>query len=127
MEVRRLIRFGTVGAATAVLYFGLLALFLHYWRMDYRFAVTIAYIISVGFHFLSNRRFTFDAQQHSAFVQLARYLILVGLSYVLTISIVAFVVERMKVDVMWAVAAAVAATTVIGFLASRYWIFRTGR
>ena len=124
-DIRKGIRFAIVGATTAAIYFGLLAILVEYVHLDYRLAVTVAYVVAVGFHFLSNRRFTFRAHEAKALPQLLRYLVLVGVSYLVTLTVVTIAVEVLRTDPMWGVVLAAAATMGLGFVVSKFWIFQS--
>ena len=124
-DIRKGIRFAIVGAGTAAVYFGLLAVLVEYAHADYRLAVTAAYVVAVGFHFLSNRRFTFRAHEAKPLPQLLRYLVFFGVSYLVTLTVVTIAVKVLRTDPMYGVIVAAAATMGLGFLISKFWIFQS--
>jgi putative flippase GtrA len=123
-ELRNLALFLFVGAAAAGVYFGLLALFLEVIHLDYRISVSAAYLLAVTFHFLSNRYITFRASGNEITPQVVRYLVVVGVNYVLTLAIVFVVVEILRSSAYIGVALSVTVTVIFSYAASRAWIFR---
>ncbi|MGZ5080045.1 MAG: GtrA family protein [Usitatibacter sp.] len=113
-----------VGGATALVYFGRLALLLDVARIDYRIGASIAYVMAVSFHFLANRHLTFRSREESLPHQLARYLSLVGFNYVIMLAIVSFAVAILGWNAYGGSVVAIAVTTCVGYLLSRVWVFR---
>lgn len=113
-----------VGGITAVIYFGLLAVFLDILSVDYRAGVSVAYITAVSFHFFANRRLTFRANHEKPFQQIVRYLPMVTLNYILTVAIVTASVEMLRLSPYVGAAAGIVVTTGIGFFISKAWVFR---
>jgi putative flippase GtrA len=116
--------FSIVGLGAAGVYFGTLAVFLEYLRLDYRIAVSASYFLGVIFHFLVNKLVTFKDRTPRAFVgQALRYLVLVLVNYILTIAVVTLVVERIGYPPYVGVVFSMCLTVVTGYLVARYWIF----
>lgn len=66
--------FSLVGATGAGIYFLILAVLLEILAIDYRAAVTIAYLLGMIFHFLTNKLLTFKNRELAATTtQLFRY------------------------------------------------------
>jgi putative flippase GtrA len=125
-DVRKSFRFALVGAATAIIYFGLLATLMRYAGLNYRWAVTAAYIAGVSFHFAANRRYTFEAHGQPLAPQAVRYVVLIVINYIVMLAVVTGLVEIFGVVPPVAVCVAVAVTTGTGFLLARFWVFRLG-
>jgi putative flippase GtrA len=122
-ELRNLALFLFIGAAAAGIYFGLLALFLEGFHLDYRISVSAAYVLTVTFHFLSNRHLTFRARGYEITPQVVRYLIVVGVNYVLTLAVVFVVVEILQSNTYIGVALSVPVTVIFSYVASKVWVF----
>lgn len=124
-EIWAFLLFAIVGLATAGVNFIALALLLEMLKLDYRVAVSVAYIAGVVFHFVANKSITFKQRNlidiHN---QIARYLVLVAINYLLTIAIVIFVVEVLVFAPYMGLLLSMGATIVTGYLLSRFWVFK---
>ena len=125
-DLRKGLRFAVVGAITALIYFVLLSGLMRYGAMDYRWAVTIAYVAAVSFHFVANRRYTFRAHDAPAARQAVRYLALLALNYVVMVAVATGLVELFGFAPLIGAGAAVAVTTVVAFALAHSWVFRVG-
>lgn len=123
-EYRQIARFLAVGALTALIYFGLLALLLEGINLNYRYAVSIAYFCGVAFHFLSNRQFTFRSHDHGLPGQILKYCAMVGINYAITIAVVDVIVRLLHFSPYVGAACAIGITVVTGYLLARFWVFR---
>jgi putative flippase GtrA len=126
MFEQRFLKFGLVGAATAAIYFLVLAFHLEGLGADYNLAVSIAYIVSVVFQFIANKHFTFKSETTNVPLQLAKYLVLLLINYLVTILVVRFVVENLGLTAYHGVLASVPLIMVVGYLLSKPWIFKKG-
>lgn len=113
-----------MGGITAVIYFGLLAIFLDIMSLDYRMGVSVAYITAVAFHFFANRRLTFSSRNERPFRQVVRYLLMVAFNYLLTVMLVTVSVEKLGLSPYMGAAVAIVVTTGLGFFISKVWVFR---
>ena len=120
----RFMRFLTVGGAAALVQFAALAFCLHVLDFWYQFAVGVAYILSVVFHFLANRRFTFQLNVDPQFEEVFRYLTLVVGNLVITLIVTVFVIEVLGLTAYMATVISIAATIGVTFVASKYWVFK---
>ena len=118
------IKFGLVGAVTAVIYFIVMWFLMSVLNFGYIFAVSMAYIVSTLFHYLANRHFTFSAQAGQHSWQLARYMVLWILNYIITIIVISISVEHLGLSAYLGVCAAVVITVLVGYFMSRYWVFK---
>lgn len=113
-----------VGGLTALIYFGFIALGVEILELDYRIAVSAAYVIAVSFHFLSNRKFTFRVADSRVIRQSIRYMSVLMINYLITISIVSLLVGKHGVSTYLSAAVSIVVTVGIGYLASKFWVFR---
>lgn len=117
-------KFGFVGFVTAVIYFALMWFLDFVMSLQYKVGVSIAYLVSTTFHFLANRYFTFSASDGHQGSQLVRYMVLWLVNYLLTMAVVSFCVEVIKLSPYLGVCLAVLITNTTGFILSRNWVFK---
>ena len=120
----RFMRFLMVGVAAALVQFAVLAFCLHVLDFRYQFAVGVAYISSVIFHFLANRRFTFQLNFDLQFEEVFRYLTLVVGNLVITLLVTVFVIEVLGLTAYMATVFSIAVTIGITFVVGKYWVFK---
>lgn len=118
-----LVRFLAVGASAAALQLLALWLLLRGLGLQYQAATLAAYAVSVVYHFLANRYFTFRASGAPRGRELWRYAVLVAANAALTLAVVSACVELAGTTPYLGTLAAIAATVALGFVASRYWVF----
>ncbi len=112
-----------VGGLTALIYFGLIALGIEVLKIDYRIAVSVAYAFAVSFHFLANRKFTFRVVDNKVIRQSIRYLGVLLINYLITISVVFFLVTKHGASTYLSAAISIIVTVGVGYFASKFWVF----
>ena len=124
---RSLIFYAVVGFFNTLLYILMFQLLWKILYLNYRFAVTGAYLVSVIFHFSMNRIVTFQSGQGKLYHQIPKYIIMILINYLLTIGVVevATVVMLLSPDV--GVLLSVAVTVITGYLMLKYWVFLLSR
>lgn len=116
--------FSLVGATGAGIYFLSLAGLLEVLSIDYRMAVTIAYLLGTIFNFLTNKFLTFKNRELSNTpIQLFRYAATAAFSYVLTMLIVLIAVEKLHQSPYFGAIASHVVTLIVNYLLSRHWVF----
>ncbi|MCL4490365.1 MAG: GtrA family protein [Nitrospirae bacterium] len=120
---RSVAAFVVVGILTAAVYFSLYTLLWKLLCLDYRIAVTVAYLGGVLFHFSMNRRITFRSRNAKALHQVGRYTVMIGFNYLLTMIIVEISVKILSLQPYWGVIFATCFTAVTGYLISKFWVF----
>ena len=121
--IKQTIAFLLAGGASTGLYFGLLA-FTHEWlQWQLLHALTFAYVCAVTFHFFMNRRITFSAHADDVVPQIARYLAMAFLNYLITVAVVWLLQSHWSLNLYFATACAVVATMISGFLLMKRWVF----
>jgi putative flippase GtrA len=86
-------------------------------------ATTGAYVVAFFFTFTLNRLWVFRASEDSATGQVARYLVLVGVNYLVTLAIVVGL-TALGVPVVVAKTASTVVIALSNFLVYRHWVFR---
>ena len=113
-----------VGATGAIIYIFSLAIILEKFEVDYRLAVSIAYILGTSFHFFCNKFLTFNKPEFSDIpVQIFRYIILSICSYTLSMLIIIFTVERLHYQPYHGVVGSIVITMVANYLIAKHWVF----
>ncbi len=122
--LRQIFLFLGVGGATAVLYAALLFLFIDAFHWPYLVGVSLAYAISISFHFYFNREIAFKKSDAKVVSQVIKYVVVAGVNYFLTVLVVWFVVERFFFSVYLGIALSLVMTTLLGFFLFKHWVFR---
>jgi len=82
-----------------------------------------ATIISLSFHYLANRFFTFS-NQNSRVSSAIKYVVLAGCNFFIQLAVFTFSVEELDSGVLPALILSSATTTIFGFVSMKYWVFR---
>jgi putative flippase GtrA len=119
----QIIRFGIVGAATFGLNFSLVFLFYGKVGLEYRIAVTCAYVITICFHFLLNRSFTYRRLDGGVGSDTVKYGISVIANYLITLIITSATVELLGLTPYFGITFSALATAFSSFLLMKYFVF----
>ena len=117
------VRFVFVGGTAAALQLISLAAMLQVARIDYRLAAAVAFAVSVIFHFLANRHFTFRIAGAPEISQVARYLVIVGLNFLLTLAVTSLSVEVFHWSAYVGTVLSILTTVSVSYGGSKYWVF----
>jgi len=120
----RLFRFLIVGAGASVIQILILAVCLNLFGLRNEFSVVIAYIASVVFHFLVNRRFTFQMEQGPKIVEVFRYLTIVLINLLITLLVSTAIINIFGLNAYIATIFSICATICVSFFSSKYWVFK---
>jgi len=123
-QKRSIALFLSVGTLAALVNLGSFSFFWKFLHLDYKIAVSIAYILSVLVHFFANRQFTFKAHTTEVRHQLQRYIVMLGTNYLFTLLIVFFVVEILAFSPYAGIVCAIGFNVTINYMMSRFWIFQ---
>ena len=91
--------------------------------MNYKIAVSIAYLASVLTHFIANRRFTFQSHGHNLWPHIAKYCSLVVINYLITLAVVHIIVVELFLSPYLGIVGSIIATVLVGFLLAKLWVF----
>jgi putative flippase GtrA len=116
-------KFLLVGASSAIVYFLSFTLLWEFFHLNSKVAISTGYVLSVVVHFCGNRYFTFQAGQRHLKKQLPRYLVMIFINYLITLAVVHFVVNICLLSPYLGIAASIAATVMVGYFLSKFWIF----
>ncbi|NTU69548.1 GtrA family protein [bacterium] len=120
----KLFRFLVVGVVTFVMYYALLSLLYSYMHIVYWLAIAVSYVISVVFHYLSNRSYTFRASGSRIGGQLLKYVVMAAMNYIIQLIAVFVLYEVIGVWFYYAVVVGTALTFIVGYVLMRGWVFR---
>lgn len=116
-------RYLLVGGITTASYFIIFQILLHSMNLSIFAATTIAYSIFISMNFSMHRCITFNAREQSLKHNFMRYLISFGMNYVLTLLIIHTMTKILGWTPEFGLLAAIAVTTITGFLLSKFWVY----
>jgi putative flippase GtrA len=125
MKMLRFLKFVLIGATTSLVYFGLFALLNTIVKLDYKFALSISYVLSILFQFFSNKLFTFQAKDKTVY-QFGKFILLVMLNYLLTLLIVTFFVSYEKFSPYMGIVISIGVTFITSYFFSKNWVYKSG-
>ena len=117
------VKFAGIGFLTFGINFLAFHIFFSVLRLDYRLAVTFAYMITVISHFLLHRYFTFGASEQKIERNLFKYAVMLTLNYVIIISVVWLVTDVMKGSPYIGLILSTAVTASFSFFFMKYFVF----
>lgn len=120
----RFLRFLLVGGVSALVQFLVLALCLQLLDFGYLPSSAVAYVTSVAFHFLANRYFTFRLNGTPSLTEVRRYVAIVVLNFIVTMTITTLTVEIFNLTPYIGTIFSIVATVGITFVSGKYWIFK---
>lgn len=123
IDKKSFITYVIIGFTTAGLYFGSFVVFYHWGHLHYIIAISIAYLISMIFNFTANRCITFSHQERKWHLQLAKYLCVALLNYIISVITVHIVVENIHLSPYLGTVCAIGMTVMSGYLFSKNWIY----
>lgn len=92
-------------------------------KLNYKVAVTIAYIVTVCSHFVLNRTFTYKAVGQKITSHVWRYVIMLVSNYLLTLLVVWFVVNIVKSSPYLGLVASTGVGAMVSFFVMKYFVF----
>jgi putative flippase GtrA len=117
--------FVLVGGLSALVNFGVFGLLWNVFNVNYLIATVGAYLLALAFHFMCNRRFTFQSHGANFFIHLKKYLALVVLNLSIAMLAMHFVVKELNFTPYLGIASGIVINVWIGYLVSRFWVFKT--
>lgn len=117
-------RFLILGSVTFVIYYTILWLLFSYEGLQYRGAVAIAYSAAIIFHFLANRKITFNAGRMRFRNQILRYLTVALLNYFIQILIIHVLYVINHINFYISTVIGIIFTTIFGYYIMNTWVFK---
>ena len=121
---RQIFRFGSIGIL--ILIFNYLSFETCYslLNIDYRIAVSVAYVFSVLLHFFLNKRFTFEMHHTQSSSYVIRYLMMLGVNYVAVMFLTHFIVETLHQSPRFIYIISPFITSIISFSMMKFFVFK---
>ncbi len=120
----QLLKFVVFGIATFCIYFLSFHLLYGNLHIDYKIAVSIAYVITVTSHFLLHRTFTFEATNQNVSQHVGKYLFMLGINYSSMLAIMWLLVDFFKLSPYFGLVITTITSAGMSFLVMKYFVFR---
>jgi len=118
-------KFTLVGAANFVLTFVVFTMMLKVMLVNYLFSLCVAWIVGLFFSYALNFSWVFKPEEKLQFkVRFLKYFLASGVSIVLNMLILAFIVERTDTDPYYVQLALLPLIVLFNFLAAKFWALR---
>lgn len=121
---RELQRFVLVGIATFILNLSAFYFFFRLMQLDYRHAISYAYVITVVSHFAANKLFTFSARKQPVGHNAARYGVMLVLNYCITLAVSWLLIGRLGLPGYIAVLCYTLGNALMSFVLMKYVVFK---
>lgn len=121
--MRQVAVFLLVGALTWCVYMASLVLGQRLMAWPDWLTITVAYVVTVSFHFTVNRSITFAASQGRLARQLPRHGVLIVANYAVTLLLNMVLIDTLHWNLYVSASAVVLLTSAMNFALSKYWIF----
>jgi putative flippase GtrA len=119
----RILRFVFVGATTFFFNMVLIWLFYEKLELNNRISVTSAYLITVLIHFLLNHSFTYRQNLETMTFDFLRYIAMVVLNYLITLSLSIVVVELFGLSIYLGGVFSILITGITSFIIMNHFVF----
>jgi putative flippase GtrA len=116
--------FCLIGTCNALLSFLLFTLFWHFFQINYLVATSLTFFIAACVQFFGNRSMTFKDSQGNLRMQMIKYLIMLVINYLVTISVMRFSVLVLDFSPYIAMIVTTACSAIVSFILFKFWIFR---
>jgi putative flippase GtrA len=118
-----ILRFGLVGMITFMLSYFIVWLFYGVFALDYRFAITVAFIITVIAHFILNRTFTYKTSESPIVHQAWKYGVMLAVNYMINLFASIIAVEVFELSPYFGIVFATIITASSSFFLIKYFVF----
>ena len=119
----KLFKYLLVGGLTYFIYWFVLWVSYSVMYIKYTLSVTLAFVISVTFHFFAGRYYTFKAENAGINLQIMKYIVIMVISYFIQILVISILHEKMNLDFYTSTLLSSIPVTLLGYLSSKSWIF----
>jgi len=124
LDCGKISRFLLFGGLTFVIYYAILWICFGFAGLPYRGAVAISYSAAITFHFLGNRKITFNAGGTKFRHQISRYLSVALLNYFVQLGIIGLCYEMYGMNFYISAFWGVISTMITGYFLMNSWVFR---
>lgn len=116
-------KFGLVGIIGFILNYFFVWLFYGVFVLDYRIAVTLAYIVTAIIHFMLNRTFTYRANGASMVHHAWKYVVMLAINYMISLFTSIITVEICGLSPYFGIVFATAIMMCSNFFFMKYFVF----
>lgn len=120
---KSILLFLLVGTISAFVNFASFTILWKFANLNYQIAVSAAYVLSVVVHFLTNRKLTFESDHTHFLLQMPRYLTMIFINYLITLTVTHVVVEMLHLTPYIGILLSIGVTINVSYLMLRYWVF----
>ena len=124
LDCKRIFLFLLIGGLTFIIYFVILWILFSLARLNYVGAVAIAYLAAIIFHFLTNRKITFNAGGTKFRYQILRYLSVALINYIIQLGVIRICYEMYGIDFYISTFFGVMSTMITGYFLMNSWVFK---
>lgn len=124
--LNQLFRYSIVGILNTIIGLSVIFLLYNYFHFDYILANVAGYFFGLVNSFIWNKKWTFKSSEHYT-KELIPFLIVFGISYLINLITVIFMVESLKINPNIAQVLGIAAYSSTNFLINKYWTFSKSR
>lgn len=120
----QIIRYVGVGGSTVLLYGGLVFVTVQLLQLGHFLAISISYVCAISFHFFTNKTFTFQSRDANVIIEIARYLLVAFINYLITLAVVFLVVDWGRQSTYLGALLAIIVTLGVGYGMTKFWVFQ---
>lgn len=121
-QKKQLIIFILVGLITFLINISSFYFFYTILNIDYKFAVSFAYIFTITAHFFLHRIFTYTAADQRMVHGVCKYLLMLGINYVVLLTIMWIFISLHKSPYL-AIITSTSITAIISFFVMKFFVF----
>jgi len=121
--LKKTLRFGVVGALTAVLHYGLLYIGVEALQLNVTVASSLGFVVAVIFNYLMHYSWTFDEPAPHGRT-LRRYLVMIGCGFLINGAVMYAGVQWVVLNYLLTQALALIVVVSWNFVMSNVWVFR---
>ncbi|HDY83660.1 MAG TPA: GtrA family protein [Halieaceae bacterium] len=121
--LKKTLRFGVVGALTAVLHYGLLYIGVEALQLNVTVASSLGFVVAVIFNYLMHYSWTFDEPAPHGRT-LRRYLVMIGCGFLINGAVMYAGVQWVVLNYLLTQALALVVVVSWNFVMSNVWVFR---
>lgn len=123
--VRKAGAYIAIGAMTFIAYYFFIWILYSFLKINYLISISISYLLAVTFHFLTNRKVTFNVFGKKYLRQIFRYFIVAAFNYLIQMSAVSMLHGYLGINLYISLLFGISITSLIGFTLLNYWVFRS--
>ena len=113
-----------IGIFTFFIYYMGLWIFFDYFGLFYIYAVSIAYLVSIFFHYSINKIYTFNVKKPTNALNIFKYLFVAFFNYTIQILIIKILFEHININFYLSTFLAAIFTMFSGFFLMNFWVFK---